>query len=764
MRYFFSIILTLTVTMPIISQDDPAKLLRGVVKNSVGSTISDAEIQVVTLSNEIYNCTSGSNGKFECRVKENENFTVTVRADGYNILRRNFSITQDLSKEFEFQLLPAGLRETVTVSTSRTETLLSETPASVVSISKERILTSASPAADDILRQTVGFSLFRRSNSRNANPTTQGTSLRGINASGASRSQVLLGGIPLNDPFGGWVQWSRVSTIATEKIEVLRGGSSGLYGSDSLGGTINIFPRKVPESRNYFVAGEVFGGSQRTFSGSVFFGFNNRSWSLDLTASNFQTKGYQPIEKDARGSIDDFANSHNSAFSVRVSKQLAGESNAFIKADYFGEARNNGTPVQKNRTHLRQFSAGSDLDVSNLIDTLTDPVFKIRGYGGTQVFDQTFSAIDGDRNGESIVRLQRVPAQSVGLNIQFSAAYRSQTLLGGLEISDIRGASNETGYFGGNAVSAIGAGGRERNYGAYFQDIFRIGGRIVVAGNLRFDSWKNSRALSSVLRFSTGQVTTDVFADRKESAFSPGGSVLFYPAERFSVYVNVSRNFRAPTLNELYRGFRVGDVVTEPNEDLRAEKSNNFEGGANFNANDLSVRASFYWTEVSNAVSNVTITAAPDLITRRRENAGKIRIRGLEIETEKRFRQFNFAVGYLFADAVVIDPATAGSSADLRIPQVPVHQFTFQAGYQNPHGWDLSFQGRGASSQFDDDLNAFRLEPYFQLDAFAGKRLKDDLRIFAGIENVFNSRYSIGKTPVRTVSSPLNFRIGLRWN
>ncbi|MDQ3088452.1 MAG: TonB-dependent receptor, partial [Acidobacteriota bacterium] len=77
--------------------------------------------------------------------------------------------------------------------------------------------------------------------------------------------------------------------------------------------------------------------------------------------------------------------------------------------------------------------------------------------------------------------------------------------------------------------------------------------------------------------------------------------------------------------------------------------------------------------------------------------------------------------------------------------------------------WSFALQGRASSAQFDDDLNLFRLEPYFQLDALAAKKFNANMQIFVAVENVFNSRYSIGKTPVRTVSSPINLRVGFRW-
>ena len=138
----------------------------------------------------------------------------------------------------EPQPSPLPIREEVIVTSNRTETKIGDTPASVVTFSRREIGTAAAPTIDDVLRQAVGFSILRRSSSRNANPTTQGVSLRGVGSSGASRSLVLFDGVPLNDPFGGWVQWNRVSPISVETVEVVRGGASSLYGDSSLSGAM----------------------------------------------------------------------------------------------------------------------------------------------------------------------------------------------------------------------------------------------------------------------------------------------------------------------------------------------------------------------------------------------------------------------------------------------------------------------------------------------------------------------------------------------
>ncbi|MGI8543082.1 MAG: TonB-dependent receptor plug domain-containing protein, partial [Aridibacter sp.] len=237
MKFLFTFLFTLACFYQTFSQETN---LQGSVLDSSGLPISGAEVKVFEDKSEISICKSNSEGKFSCRVNEDENFSITIRADGFSILRQTFANVQEFNQVSAFTLSPASLTENVLVTANRTETLLDETPASIATLTKKDLETTASPAIDDALRQTVGFSLFRRSNSRNANPTTQGTSLRGINASGASRSLVLFDGIPLNDAFGGWIYWSRVPNIAVERIEVLRGGSSSLYGSDALGGTINI--------------------------------------------------------------------------------------------------------------------------------------------------------------------------------------------------------------------------------------------------------------------------------------------------------------------------------------------------------------------------------------------------------------------------------------------------------------------------------------------------------------------------------------------
>src|SRR5919197_518473 len=150
---------------------------------------------------------------------------------------------------------PAPTRlDPVVVTPTRLEQQAGDAPASVTVVSREEVRQSASQTVDDLLRQVPGFSLFRRTSSVVGHPTTQGLSLRGIGPSGTSRALVLLDGIPVNDPFGGWVYWNRIPLFGLEQIEVVRGGGSSVWGNYALGGVVHVLTRRPVERAAFLEA------------------------------------------------------------------------------------------------------------------------------------------------------------------------------------------------------------------------------------------------------------------------------------------------------------------------------------------------------------------------------------------------------------------------------------------------------------------------------------------------------------------------------
>ncbi len=281
----------------------------------------------------------------------------------------------------------------------------------------------------------------------------------------------------------------------------------------------------------------------------------------------------------------------------------------------------------------------------------------------------------------------------------------------------------------------------------------------------RLDHWLIADGQSSSLPLGPGSGLIVSFPNRTETAFSPRAGLLRQIHPRLALSAAAYRAFRPPTLNELYRSFRVGNVVTQSNPDLRAERLTGVEAGVRITpAANAGLRATFFWNDLNRPIANLTLSSAPSLITRRRENLGRLRSTGLEIEAAVPVRdRLRLTGGYQFTHSVVESFAADPSLEGLRVPQVPRHQVTIEATYTRPQSFLFSLRPRWSSSQFDDDRNTFLLREFFQMDAMVSLSLREDVEVYAAGENIFGTRYDLGRTPVLTVGPSAQVRVGVRY-
>src|SRR6267142_5459654 len=282
------------------------QLVEGVVVDQAGHVVVDA---TVTLLSDTFRASSHTDneGRFHLESIAQVSLILEITAEGFTTIRQRVTPITEASTPLRFVLQPANVTANVTVTAAtRTDTRLDEAAASIVVLGQKDLETTAALTLDDSLRQVAGFSLFRRSGSRTANPTTQGVSLRGLGASGASRALVLSDGVPLNDPFGGWVYWDRVPRESISQVEVLRGSASQLYGSAALGGVVNIVT-KTRRANSFLL--ETSYGNESTPSASVFLSGRRGDWGASLAAEIFNTDGYVLVSPLERGPVDSPAGS-----------------------------------------------------------------------------------------------------------------------------------------------------------------------------------------------------------------------------------------------------------------------------------------------------------------------------------------------------------------------------------------------------------------------------------------------------------------------
>ena len=654
----------------------------------------------------------------------------------------------------EIRLSPMASAQ-ITVTASRAEASLIDVPGTVTLLSSDQLRATAALTVDDLLRQIPGFSLFRRTGSRIANPTTQGVSLRGVGASGASRALVLYDDVPLNDPFGGWVYWGRVPRNAIASAEVLHGGASHLYGSDALGGVVHL--RSLDLSQPLLTL-ETSYGNELTPNASLVAAGSHRRWSGALLGEFFRTDGYRLVDAEQRGAVDTDADSEHKTFEARGERKLGDDDLLFARWSWYGESRLNGTPLQRNRSRVRQLVLGSDLRSAHL------GALALRVFGGTQSLRQTFTAVAPDRDSERLTRSQIVPAQQIGYSILWAHTLGAHTLVGGLDGRHVFGHSDETIFGPGGPVSNVDAGGRERSTGLFLHDTLHLGSRWQLSAGLRVDRWTHHDAFSLTTPLAAPDASTRIdFPRRSETALSPRLALLYRLAPGVSLTITGHRAFRAPTLNELYRVFRVGDVLTLANADLRAERLTGGEAGLRYIKGSTSFSGAFFWSELTRAIANVTLSVTPELITRQRQNLGRTRSRGFSLSAEQQITpRLAVGGGYLLTDASVLRFPADFALEGRQIPQVPRHQFSLHTRYSNPALFDVGIQGRFSGLAFDDDRNTLRLDRFFTTDATISRGLNPWVEVFAAGENLFNQRYTVGRTPVETLGPPLLARVGIR--
>lgn len=741
--------------------------VHGTVRDASGAVIANASVVLKSGSYQV-TAPTDAGGHFVFAAVPAASGTVETSREGFNTVRQSWNAGAVSAVNLEIVMQPATAREQLTVSAARTEVRLSETPGSTILLTNTDVSATPALRVDDVLRQVPGFSLYRRSDSRTANASNQGVSLRGLGGTAASRALILEDWFPLVDAFGGWVYWDRVPRSSIASVEVFRGGASNLYGSDALGGVVQFLTRQ-PVRPAFSL--ETSYGNERTPDLSFWTGKRAGKWDVSLASEMFRTDGYIIVPTWQRGTVDTPANSEDATVDLTVGHQVGEKGRAFGRGSFYTEFRNNGTPIQTNDTRMGEGAIGLDQQFGGS-DSVT-----VRAYGQVQAYDQRFSSVAANRDSESLTDIQYVPEQVGGGAAQWNHIFGNhQTLIAGMDLMEVMGASDEQLFTTGTHTRNNASGGRQRILGGFGEDLVRFNNWTIILSG-RFDDWNNFNA-SSICTPVLGACTSPsiLYPSRSDLAFSPRLSVLRSLSSNVSVTASMYRAFRAPTLNELYRSFRLANVLTLNNPYLDAERLTGAEAGINVTTLErkLDLRGTFFWSDIVDPVQNVTIDATSNPVLRQKENLGRIRSRGVELDGVVRVsRAIQISAGYEFTAADVVNYTVRPGQISLlgkQVAQVPRNVFTWEARYWNPSRIMLSVQGRFVGNQFDDDLNQYPLGRYYTMDLQIARNLTRNLEIFAAAENITDERYNVDNTPTSTggslfnIGPPILYRAGLRLN
>jgi outer membrane receptor protein involved in Fe transport len=702
--------------------------LSGVVIDPTGAVVAGAVV-TVTFADTRQTVLSAADGTWTTSVPSGQQ-TVGVRVSAPGFASTERAVTLPATA-VRFELRPQAIAESVTVSADSTTARLS-VESSATSIDRSAIASAPAMRLDDQLRAVPGFSLFRRTTSAVANPTTQGVTLRGLSASGASRTLVVADDVPLNDPFGAWVYWNRVPVVALQRVDVIRGASGDIHGNDALGGVIRLTTRT-----SHGAEGWLDGGSLGTVRAAGYGAASRSAWMAGAAVERMKTDGFVVVAPESRGAIDVPADSRNTS-TMGWLGGTRGSFQATLRGGYFTERRGNGTPGQLNTTVTRWTGA-------NAHGLLAGGVWDARGDVSLTNYHQTFTAATGTvRGAERMTALQWVHAVGGGVGVNWLRQTSRALVLIGASSRTARADLDEAAF---SLAGVLGATTRteprQRGNGVVFQGRFDVSPRATIEAGARIDRWTLSKVGQTVPKTNL-------------NFFEPRLGLSLRVRDDSTLRVSWLTGFRTPTMNELYRSFRVGNTLTNANASLEPEESSGPEVAFTMQRERWTGRAIFYATRLTGAVYNRTVTSTPTAITRERSN-GDARAVGSELELEWRASR---ALVLTTSWAINDSKFTSGELDGKRTPQVPrVGGSVGLRANAGPFAGALSVRVIGA--QFDDDINTLNLRKASLVDGRAGWRVSRRLELFAAVENVLDREVDTGRTPLRTVGAPRMGRAGV---
>ena len=642
--------------------------------------------------------------------------------------------------------------EEVVVEASRAGLTIHDMPVNASLLSGQDVHESAWKPADEILRQVPGFSLLRSADSIAAAPTTATVSLRGLGGNAASRTLVLLDGIPLHSPYSTEVFWARVPRHQVEHIEVVRGGGTTAWGNLSLGGVINIVTR-YPDRDGLTLDGMI--GYPGTADLAVSGNKATDRWTLSGSAAWYSTDGYYNLPESQRGPIDEKVRKDHGRISARATRPIDERTRLYVTAGAFREERHAGSALDVNETEIGSFSAGLERDTENG-GTLRFSLF----YDDTALEDASVRIL-GDNEAEILRAFEERSDRVLGTGLTWSLQdWNDHALTAGIDYrwADVR-LDEYSRYVQGAPLDLLITDSRQDMGGVFIQDHWRVGEKWQLDGSLRWDYVVNSGS-SELTALLTGTPNgQEVFPANDESTVNGSIGARFEPTDGVSLRAAAYRGFRAPTLRELYHAASTrGGVILVNNPELAPERLNGLEAGIDIGMDSRStLRITLFHNTVEDLVQNITRgetgelpglvepcgMLAPNETCRELDNVGEMRSSGLELEAFYRpSADWDFHLSYLYSETEITKAPDNPQLVGKRVRQAPEHSLSGRVRHRG-RWFDTSLLARYVGERFEDDLNRLEVDGFLLFDLRFSRQLSDSIELFLAAEYLFDEEYEV---------------------
>lgn len=598
----------------------------------------------------------------------------------------------------------------------------------VTVIDQQQLQRSSGKSLTEVLNTQAGIIV---NGSSNVLGTNQDVYLRGA---AAGKTLILLDGVPVYDASGisGAYDLNLISVDGVERIEILKGSQSTLYGSDAIAGVINIISKKGGTKKINTTA-NFAGGSYNTFKGSVGLNGTVKNTAYNVQYSKLYSKGFSTAQ-DKTG-VNDFdkdgidenvfraniSQKISSKFSVRANTQL---SDYKTDADA-GQFKDDADYTIKNKNTIIGF--GADYTIAKTVLHLNYNYNRVnRVYLDDSTSRGGFSYYSkGDYTGKShFVELYSNIAVTKHIDLLVGADYRNQL--------------TDQNYF---SVSSFGPyvstplsddSSKVNQFGAYASVVVKdIKGFNVELGA----RYNNFNKYGNVFTFS----------------FNPS----YIISNSIKIFGNISSGFKAPSLYQVYSEYR------NPNVELNPEKSLNIEGGIQYYKNNINLRAVYFSRNIKDNI--VFYSAGAPTYASYYVNADKQKDKGLELEASIDFGRVTLNANYVNLDGKIETKTGVKDTSFFNLYRRPRQTMNVNVGIELCKNWNMNIGVQSISKRYEAVYASAPIEmpAYYVWNLYSTYSITKNIKAFVDLKNITDEKYS---EVYGYNSRRLNFMAGVNLN
>lgn len=718
------------------AQQNATATLTGIVSDPVGKGLPGVH---VVLHPGGATTTTDATGHYEIKASPGT-YQITFSHVQYNVTQQTVTLAAGATAEASAGLQEATYNlDAVTVTATATPTALRNLPSSVSIIKASDPEMRQLQNADDALNYVPGV-VVRRMKGLSTSGGHTTVSMRGTGA--ANRTLVLKDGIPINDAYTGAVQeWNTIATNSIARIEAVRGPGSSLYGTNSMGGTINIVT-ETPKPQTTLGAGLRYGAMNTLIANAKAGKAFNSGFGIIGFAEYKQTDGYAYMADSLWE--DYYKKSSTKLLNVNTKLSYQFKPNHTLEAilDFHQQK-----PITGSSTIYKE---NYKTDNYQIRYTAQDESvrYSLAAYYNHQ--DRALNAWkwnDDDEAFDTPYYNSSVPIHIYGFIGKISKTIHSNVVTLGTDIRLTEADSKK--YYDGLGNQNF--SGNQNFYSFFLNDDITLGKQVNATVGARYDHWENLNG--KFYDDKSGDPTTIHYDKATSDVVSPKAGLVYRPTEQIRIRSTYAMGFKAPNMYYMYNATPLGTSFRLGNPELKPERMTySIDLGADYTLNSqLEVSATYFMSSFKDFLDDVLIddSKVPSyfdpggLPVRQYINIGKVNLQGVEASVRYTFLPHTTAIiSYFYNKSEIVKYQSDSTYEGNQLDDTPNTIINGGISYNHPKLLNVSVWVRHSGEYYADMENSDDklIDPTTVVDIKASKPIGKFL-ISANVLNVFDLKY-----------------------